>query len=325
MAEEKSVTQTSENKDIKKATVQLKDLSDAASLVEKYARRMVESGRAQQFSTAIAVMAQKDPLFKQANPMSVVTGMMACVHLNLMPNTPEQYAYLIPYRNNRSGGVDIQFQVGYKGLIEMAYRSSQIKSMNAELVFKGDKFDVELGSDRRLVHKPSFDIDRTKYDDVTHAYMTAKLENGDVVFEVMTRKELDKIQQSAKAKSTDTPWHKWPEMMARKTVIKRGVKLLPSSGEDNRLAFAAAVDSWAEAGKLKFESGNIIEGEVADDNNNDRRARMIAASNRAQKRLNGGNHTAKAVQTSDDDDIDDEDIEKGLGEAIDKIDDETEE
>ncbi len=299
---ENQVANVENNKEVEKATVALKDLRDAASLVEKYARRMVDNSRAQQFSTAIAVMAQRDPKFKQADPMSVVTGMMACVHLNLMPNTPEQYAYLIPYKNNHTNKVDIQFQVGYKGLIELVYRSSQVKSINAELIFKGDDFHVDLGTERRIRHTPNFDVDRTDYKLVTHAYFVATLTNGGTVFEIMTRKELDKIQESAKAKSTDSPWTKWPEMMARKTIVKRGVKLLPTSGEDNRLAFATAFDSWAEAGKLKFEQGQIIEGEVSpEDGSNDRRARMIAAQDKSQAKLNGGNHQAKAVQNNNDD------------------------
>ena len=264
----------------KKPTKELATLQDAATLVENYAIRTVGKEAAQQFSTHISIMAQKDERFKKAKPESVVAAMMACVHLDLMPNTPQQYAYLIPYESPRgSGKFDIQFQLGYKGLLEIADRTGKIKAIYAELVFEGDEFDVSLGTERQLIHKPDLDVDRTDYSKVTSAYMMAVLTNGEKLFEIMTRKQLDKIQQSAKASSTDAPWAKWATEMARKTVVKRGIKLLPSSGKDSRLQFATALDSWSEAGKLKFSNGEFIEGEGIDEVEvaAERKARIQAA------------------------------------------------
>lgn len=280
-----------EQEEKQKQTKELTTLQDGASLVEKYATRLLNSERAQQFSTQISVMAQRQPKFKDVDPLSVVTAMMACVSLDLMPNTPEQLAYLIPY------GRDVQFQLGYKGLVALMYRSGQVSSVNAELVFEGDIFNVSLGSDRKLVHKPNFDVDRTDYKLVTHAYATVKLTNGEVIFDVMTRKELDKVKDSAKAKSTDAPWSTWPEAMAKKTVVKRITKLLPTSNTDDRLQYAAQVDSWAQAGRLKFQDGELIEGDIltAEEASKERQARMAAAEAK-HKQLNSKNFTPKAVQ-----------------------------
>ncbi len=268
----------------------LADLRDAGEMVRKYAHNLLGKERAQQFATHIAIMAQKEPKIRNADPQSVVAAMMACVHLNLMPNTPEGLAYIIPYGNA------IQFQVGYKGLVKLAQRSGQIKSINAELIFEGDEWNVELGTERKLTHKPNFDVDRTDYSKVTHAYMTAVLINGDRVFEIMTRKELDKIKDSSKATSTGTPWDKWPAEMAKKSVVKRATKLLPSSDEDNRLQFAAVFDSWGEAGKLNFRDGEIIEGEAANaEDAAEARRKRIQAAETKRKELTNGNHTPTAV------------------------------
>lgn len=266
----------------------LATLEDGARLVENYAKRITSSERAQQFSTQISIMAQREPRIKAASPQSVVEAMMACVSVDLMPNTPEQLAYIIPY------GERVQFQLGYKGLIALMYRSGQVQSVNAELVFEGDEFDVTLGSDRGLKHKPNFDVDRTDYKLVTHAYATVKLTNGEIIFDVMTRKELDKVKDFAKAKSTDAPWATWPEAMAKKTVVKRITKLLPASNTDDRLQYAVTIDSWAQAGRMKLDGDRIIEGEVIDESE-DRRARMEAAVAR-RKELTKTNFTPKAVQ-----------------------------
>lgn len=230
-----------------------------STLVEKYAKGLVGDDRAAQFAAQLQLMKQEMPALANCNNDSILAAMMACVHVDLMPNTPEQLAFVIPYAGRAT------FQLGYKGLIRLAQRSGQVRAMNAELVFAGDKFKVTLGTSRKLVHEPSFDVDRTDYSKVTHAYVTAVLANGEEYFEVMSRTELDKVQQTAQAKSTDAPWKKWPEAMAKKTVIKRATKLLPASLEDQRMQYAVHYDNLAEAGRLAFNNGKVIEGEVLND------------------------------------------------------------
>lgn len=227
--------------------------------VVKYATALFDKERAKEFATRVALISRDNEKLRNAivnNPDSFLSAYMASVSLNLMPNTPEQDAFIVPY------GDYVQFQPGYFGLIKLARRSGEIKTINAELVFKDDEFDFALGTDRWIRHKPDLDADRTNYANVTHAYATALLTNGEVVFEILTRKELDKVKASAKAKSTDAPWNTWPEAMAKKTALKRLTKVLP---KDDTLARAVAMDSLAEAGKLKLDKqGNVIDGEVAD-------------------------------------------------------------
>lgn len=257
-------------------TTALTPFQRATGMIRSFAEKLVGDDRAKQFATTLSLASKQQPKFLQCTEESIVTSMMACVQLDLLPNTPEQLAYLIPY--NSKGGMILQFQVGYKGLIRLAQRSNQIKSMAVELVFEGDKFKVKLGTNRQLVHEPNFDVDRTDYSLVTHAYCTAVLTNGEKVFEVVTRKELDKIKNSSKAQSPDSPWNTWPAEMAKKSVIKRAAKLLPSSSEDNRLVVAAQLDSLAEAAKLKYQDGAFIEAPAdPEEEAAERKERMAAA------------------------------------------------
>lgn len=270
-------------------------LAQAAGLVQKYAIKLLGDDRAAEFATHVSIMAQKNPKIKECDPNSVVTSMMACVQLDLMPNTPEQYAHLIPY------GKELQFQIGYKGLVELAYRSGIVTKIDAELVFPEDTFDVSLGTERQLIHKltlESLERDRTKVSDIVCAYATAILKSGEKAFYVLSTSEIKKIkEQSVKAIKDGTPWKMWEEEQIKKTVVKKFTKLLPKSGEDNRLAAAVQMDSLAEAGKLKADAdGNIIEGEVVADKDQERRDRITAAE-RKHKELNGGNFKPKAVAT----------------------------
>lgn len=269
------------NREVKAAPPQtdMVSLQKVQSDVVKYVSNMLGEERAAEFATNAALISQGNKALKDAiekNPDSFLTAYLASASLDLMPNTPEQLAYLIPYGNV------VQFQVGYKGLLKLARRSGEILTISAELVFQGDDFDVLYGSERSIHHVPDLDIDRTNYGLVTRAYAVAKLKNGETQFAVMTRAELDKIQKTVKSSSTDSPWKAWPERQAIKTVLKRLTQLLPSSTDD-ALQRAVQLDSLAEAGKLKMDrSGNIIEGELVDEVSQKTKSEIAAAANRTE-------------------------------------------
>ena len=226
--------------------------------VMKFVAKMLDTEKAQEYATRVALIARESPKLAyaiQKNPESFLTAFMASAERDLMPNTSKGLAYLIPY------GDKVQFQVGYQGLLLEARRTGEIKTIDGENVIKGDEFDWMLGTDRKIVHKPTSSADRTKYENITHVYATAKLTNGEHPFIVMTKDEIEKVRRSAKAASTDSPWQTWPERQSIKTAYKRLAKVLPSE----RMQRAAYLDDLAEAGKLKFdrETGEFIEGEVA--------------------------------------------------------------
>ena len=70
----------------------------------------------------------KDPKLQECTPQSFLGAMMQAAQLGVEPNTPLGQAYLIPYRN--TGQMECQFQIGYRGLIDLAYRSGEITSIN---------------------------------------------------------------------------------------------------------------------------------------------------------------------------------------------------
>ena len=80
----------------------LSPLEQTQALVQKYAKTLLDDKRAGQFAATVALLARKNPELAKATHESFLTAIMACVHLDLMPNTPEGYAYIIPYKNYRS-------------------------------------------------------------------------------------------------------------------------------------------------------------------------------------------------------------------------------
>lgn len=89
---------------------------------------------------------------EKCTPMSFVAALMNAAQLGLEPNTPLGQAYLIPYRNKKKGVVECQFQIGYKGLIDLVYRNENVQTIQAQAVYENDVFEYELGLESKLRH-----------------------------------------------------------------------------------------------------------------------------------------------------------------------------
>ena len=174
--------------------------------------------------TRIALSALNNtPALQQCTPMSFLAALMNAAQLGLEPNTPLGQAYLIPYKNK--GSLECQFQIGYKGLIDLAYRNGQIQTIQAQAVYENDFFEYEYGLEPRLVHKPA-SSDRGE---VTYFYGLFKSVNGGFGFSVMSKADMDLYAKTySKAfDSSYSPWKTDYESMAKKTVIKQALKYAP--------------------------------------------------------------------------------------------------
>lgn len=179
---------------------------------------------------------QRTPKLLECTWQSLLGSVLTCTQLGLEPDSVSGRAYLIPY------GKVCTLIVGYRGLMELARRSGEIQTLDARVVYKNDHFDFAFGAQPKLQHKPTFlTQDRG---DVVAAYAVAIMRNGAAQFEVMSKAEIDAIRKRSRAAS-DGPWvTDWNEM-ARKTVMRRLCKYLPSSPE---LSQAVTLDEQAERG-----------------------------------------------------------------------------
>ena len=173
-----------------------------------------------------------NPQLLECTPMSFIAALMDAAQLGLEPNTPLGQAYLIPYRNKDKGVVECQFQIGYKGLIDLAYRNERLRSIEAHTVYENDEFYYELGLDARLKHIPAWD----ERGDIKGFYAVFKLDNGGYRFEVMSKNDVDRFRDiySKTVNSAYSPWNTSYEEMAKKTVIKRVLKYAPLKAEFKR-------------------------------------------------------------------------------------------
>jgi len=133
--------------------------------------------------------------------------------------------YYIPYRNNKTGIMEAQFILGYRGLIKILKQSGEVKSIEARCVKDGDFFRYSFGLNPSLIHEP-----KNVSNELTHVYSIAVLNNGEKQFEVMTKAEVDAIRNISKSKDSGA-WVDFYDEMAKKTVVRRLCKYLDLSVE----------------------------------------------------------------------------------------------
>ena len=204
--------------------------------------------------TRIALSALNNtPALQQCSPMSFIASLLNSAQMGLEPNTPLGQAYLIPYKNK--GQMECQFQIGYKGLIDLAYRNGQMQTIQAQAVYENDLFEYEYGLEPKLVHKPAYS-DRGE---ITYFYGLFKTVNGGFGFSVMSKADMDNYARTySKAFASDySPWKTSYEEMAKKTVIKQALKYAPIKTDFQR---ALSTD---ESIKLSFsEDMTTVPNEV---------------------------------------------------------------
>lgn len=172
--------------------------------------------------TRIALTAySRNEKLQECTAESFLGSMMQAAQLGVEPNTPLGQAYLIPYRNK--GVMEVQFQLGYRGMIDLAYRSGEVQNIQAHEVYENDTFEYELGLEPKLKHIPALK-DRGN---VILYYAVFKLTNGGVGFEVMSKEDVEAFAKK-KSKTYGTgPWQSDFDAMAKKTLVKRLLKFAP--------------------------------------------------------------------------------------------------
>jgi len=188
--------------------------------IEKALPKMISVDR---FTRIALTAVSSTPALAGCDPMSFVGALMQSAALGLEPNTPMGQSYLIPFRNTKKGIVECTFQIGYKGLIELAHRSGEMQSIEARCVYENDDFEFEYGLNGKLEHKPAMQ----NRGELIAVYATYHLVNGGYGFEVMS---VDDIKAHAKKFSKTSgfgPWVDNFEEMARKTVLKKLLKYAP--------------------------------------------------------------------------------------------------
>ncbi len=197
---------------------------------------------------------RQNPKLQEANPLSFFGAIIKCSQLGLEPGFD---CHLVPFKQ------EVQVIPGYKGLSKLVRNTGEVKSITAHVVYENDTYDVSLGCDENITHKPMLSGPRGEK---LFAYAVATFKDGAKQIEPMTREEIELAREHSMPYKNYEANPNWPDgnpkdppawitdeaEMWRKTVIIRACKRLPQSAE---LKESIAMEYQAERG----ESQNLTD------------------------------------------------------------------
>lgn len=215
--------------------------------------------------TRIAMTAySSNPKLRECNAMSILASVMISSQLGLEVNTPLGQAYIIPFRNGKTKQMEAQFQIGYRGLLDLAYRTGEYQVIYAMEVYENDEFEFAHGLEPHLTHKPSM---KPKGDPIYY-YAVYRTKNGGADFRVWGRAAIiahsQKYSQAVK-RGWASPWKTDFDAMAKKTVLKDLLKYAPMSIELQNQLTNDEVVKREIAEDMNEVQGDYIDVDISND------------------------------------------------------------
>lgn len=184
---------------------------------------------------------RKNPDLLDCTQASLLGAIIQTAQLGLEPGSHLGHAYLVPFNNKKAGIREVQLIVGYKGMINLAYRSPLVDKVVARAVYDTDKFAYQYGLDEKLEHVPD---PLAAGDRLTHVYIVVTLKSGGKLFDVMTEREVEAARKRSPSGDSG-PWKTDYEAMAMKSVVRKFSKYTPLSIE---MQLAANYDDAGDRG-----------------------------------------------------------------------------
>lgn len=228
----------------------------------------------------------KTNLLSKCTKTSVANSLLKMVVWGLSPL--KMQCYFVPFQDKSNGTTTLECMVSYTGNVAMAKRYGNLKYIKANVIYKGDEYNFlinEFGRREIVNHKQSLE---SIGGEIVGAYAVYVLNDGTADMEIMTWQQI----QAAWSQGYDSPAKKkFPEEMAKKTVINRACKMLIRSSDDSILGSDNA--ETTEYTIIEEEQASIAnQGEVIgfDD---------ITADDTEQKQVESSTDVKNEVQQED--------------------------
>jgi len=191
------------------------------SVLDKFKNILGE--KAQGFISAVLTIVNQSDKLKDADPTSIYTAALLAASLDLPINPNFGFAYIVPYWNGKAKKQEAQFQIGYKGLRQLAIRSGQFKKMIARVVME----DQVISAD--TLEGVQFDFSKNESNKIAGYVSYFELLNG---YSSMFYVKKDEAEKHGKkySETYKKGFGKWVDDFD-KMALKTAVKLHLNSGE----------------------------------------------------------------------------------------------
>ena len=215
-----------------------------------------DPAKAARFVTAITSAVAVNPLLQECDPATILSGALLGESLGLSPSPQLGQYYLVPFNNTKKGCKDAQFQLGYKGYVQLALRSGYYKRLNVFAVKAGElkawnpvteELEIELIQDDEIREKTA-----------TIGYVASfTYVNGFSKTLYWSRQKMEahalRYSKGYAAKKGYTFWEKDFDAMAYKTMLRQLISKWGIMSIDLQTAFEQDVISADESEFLETE------------------------------------------------------------------------
>lgn len=176
------------------------------------------------FAIEKVVDRSKRPALQVCSKSSIANSLLNMVIQGITPAKTQCYFVVF--------GNELQLQRSYFGTQAVLKRLNNVKDIWAEVIHEGDVFEIGSVRGRIVVEefKPKFE---NQDKDIVGAYAVVERSDGELIYTVMTKKEIDKAW--SKTKSNGGVQKEFPQEMAKRTVINRAAKSFINTSDDSDL------------------------------------------------------------------------------------------
>lgn len=193
--------------------------------VKQQINNIVGGKNGTRFITSIVSAVQTNPALQECTNQSILSAALLGETLNLSPSPQLSYFYMVPFNDTKRGCKVAQFQIGYKGLIQLAIRSGQYKKINVLSIKKGELEYFDPLNEEIKVKLMVDDWDAREQAETIGYYAMFELTNGFQKAMYWSKEQMEHhaitYSQGYKAKKGYTFWEKSFDRMAEKTMLKQ--------------------------------------------------------------------------------------------------------
>ena len=211
--------------------------------------------KSQGFISSVLQIVNDNRLLAQADPITVLNAAATAAALDLPINQNLGFAWIVPYKNNRENRVVAQFQMGWKGYVQLAQRTSQYHRINVVAVHEN-----QFKSFNDLTEELNADFNLAGNGNIVGYASYFRLVNG---FEKLTYWTKERVTKHAKRYSKafgskQSPWSDEDQFdsMAMKTVLKNNLSKWGPMSIQMETAVVADQAVQTEEGQYIHMDGN---------------------------------------------------------------------
>lgn len=242
-----------------------------ADVVQKRAIQILGEKKALSFTSSIISAVQMNPGLQECEPKSIFNAALLGESLNLSPSPQLGQYYLVPFNNKN--GKQAQFQLGYKGYIQLAIRSGQYKKLNVLAIKKGELIKYDPLNEEIEVNLIDDEVEREETETIGY-YAMFEYTNGFRKSIYWSKpkmiKHAEKYSAGYKAHKGYTFWEKDFDGMAYKTMLRQLISKWGIMSVEMQTAFESDMAVLKDDGTKEYidnptNDNNVIIEEVKEE------------------------------------------------------------